>query len=170
MLSEFDLPPVAGVQQPWAGTTPRKALDNLAATGCDGSSFHGHGWTHGATRSFLVPDAALSAEFGLTETVGVLPTPKAKAFVSGVRGKLGSCPDRNLGTKVQRLASSADLTAWRVRTQVTAKETVTFYMGIVRHSGAVAQVGFVPDGAHTLTTPAFVALVKRAGERLAAMP
>ena len=70
---------------------------------------------------------------------------------------------------MQRLASTADLTAWRVRTQVTAKETVTFYMGIVRHGGAVAQVGFVPDGKHTLATPAFVALVKRAGERLAAM-
>ena len=170
MLSEFDLPPVAGVQEPWAGTTPRKALDNLAATGCDSSSFRGHGWKHAATRSFLMPGAALSAAFGLTETVGELPAPKAKAFVSGVRGKLASCPDRDLGTKVQRLASSADLTAWRVRTQVSAKETVTFYMGIVRHRGAVAQVGFVADGAHTLTTPAFVALVQRAGERLATMP
>ncbi|WP_151083221.1 hypothetical protein [Nocardioides cynanchi] len=170
MLSEFDLPPVAGVQQPWAGTTPRKALDNLAATGCDSSSFSGHGWTHGATRSFLAPGAKLSAEFGLTETVGALPTPQAKAFVSGVRGKLASCPDRDLGTKVQRIASSADLAAWRVRTQVSAKETVTFFMGVVRHGGAVAQVGFVPDGAHTMSTQAFVALVQRAGERLAAMP
>jgi DNA-directed RNA polymerase specialized sigma24 family protein len=170
MLSEFDLPPAAGVQQPWAGTTPKSALDNLAATGCDRSSFHGHGWTHDATRSFLAPGAKLSAEFGLTETVGVLPEPKAKAFVSGVRGKLGSCADRELGTKVLRIASSADLTAWRVRTQVTDKETVTFFMGIVRNGGAVAQVGFVPDGAHTLTTPQFVALVQRAGERLAAMP
>jgi DNA-directed RNA polymerase specialized sigma24 family protein len=169
MLSEFDLPPAAGVQQPWAGTTPKRALDNLAATGCDQSSFHGHGWTHDATRSFLAPGAKLSAAFGLTETVGALPEPKAKAFVSGVRAKLGSCADRELGTKVLRLASSADLTAWRVRTQVTDKETVTFFMGIVRHGGAVAQVGFVPDGAHTLTTPQFVALVSRAGERLAAM-
>jgi DNA-directed RNA polymerase specialized sigma24 family protein len=170
MLSEFDLPPAAGVQKPWAGTTPKRALDNLAATGCDQSSFHGHGWTHDATRSFVAPGAKLSAAFGLTETVGVLPAAKAKAFVSGVRGKLGSCPNRELGTKVLRLASSADLTAWRVRTQVTDKETVTFFMGIVRRGGAVAQVGFVPDGPHTLTTPQFVALVKRAGERLAAMP
>jgi hypothetical protein len=170
MLSEFDLPPAAGVQKPWVGTTPKRALDNLAATGCDRSSFHGRGWAHDATRSFLAPGAKLSTAFGLTETVGALPEPQAKAFVRGVRGKLGSCTDRELGTKVLRLASSVDLTAWRVRTQVTDKETVTFFMGIVRNGGAVAQVGFVPDGAHTLTTPQFVALVERAGERLAAMP
>jgi DNA-directed RNA polymerase specialized sigma24 family protein len=169
-LSEFDLPPVAGVQRPWAGTTPRQAVRNLAATGCDQSSFHGHGWTHDATRSFLAPGAQLSDTFGLTETVGRLPDAKARGFVSGVRNKLGTCTHRELGTKVERLATSADLTAWRVRTQVTDKETVTFYMGIVRHRGAVAQVGFVPDGTHTLTNRQFVALVTRAGERLAAMP
>jgi DNA-directed RNA polymerase specialized sigma24 family protein len=170
MLSEFDLPPAAGVQQPWAGTTPRRALDNLAATGCDQSSFHGHGWTHDATRSFVAAGANLSTAFGLTETIGVLPAPKAIAFVAGVRAKLDSCPSRELGTKVERLASTTDLTAWRVRTQVTHNQTVTFLMGIVRNGGAVAQVGFVPDGTHTLTTPQFVAVVARAGERLSAMP
>jgi DNA-directed RNA polymerase specialized sigma24 family protein len=170
MLSEFDLPPVSGVQEPWAGTTPRRALDNLAATGCDRSSFRGGAWTHDATRSFVAPGANLSTAFGLTETVGVLPEPKAKVFVAGVRARLASCAGRELGTKVQRLVSSPDLGVWRVRTQVTTKETVTFLMGIVRNGGAVAQVGFVPDGAHTLTTPQFVALVRRAGERLSAMP
>jgi hypothetical protein len=170
MLSEFDLPPAAGVQKPWAGTTPKRALDNLAATGCDQSSFHGHGWTHDATRSFVAAGANLSTAFGLTETVGVLPEPKAAAFVAGVRAKLDSCPSRELGTKVQRLASTTDLTAWRVLTQVTHNQTVTFLMGIVRNGGAVAQVGFVPDGTHTLTTPQFVALVERAGQRLSAMP
>jgi hypothetical protein len=170
MLSEFDLPPAAGVEQPWAGTTPRRAIDNLAATGCDQSSFHGHGWTHDATRSFVATGAKLSTAFGLTETVGVLPEPKATAFVAGVRAKLASCPAREPGTKVQRLASTSDLTTWRVLTKVTDNQTVTFLMGIVRHGGAVAQVGFVPDGTHTLTTRQFVALVRRAGQRLSAMP
>ncbi len=66
MLSELDLPPVAGVQRPWAGTTPRQALQNVAATTCDNSSFHGHGWKHDATRSFLIPGAHLATAFGLT--------------------------------------------------------------------------------------------------------
>jgi DNA-directed RNA polymerase specialized sigma24 family protein len=169
MLSEFDLPPVSGIDQAWTGTTAQQALQNAAATGCDQSSFHGHGFTRDATRTFLIPGHHLGAAFGLTETVGRLPGAKAQAFVNGVRAKLASCPHRALGTKVLRLASGPTMTAWRVRTQVTDKQTVTFFMGITRSGGAVAQVGFVPDGTHTMTTPQFVALVKRAGERLSAM-
>jgi DNA-directed RNA polymerase specialized sigma24 family protein len=170
MLSEFDLPPVAGVQRPWAGTTPRRAVQNVAATTCDESSFHGPRWRHDATRSFLIPGAHLATAFGLTETVGRLPQARARAFVDGVRSKLASCSDRQMATKVQRLAGGRDLAVWRVRTQVSDKTTVTFYMGVVRNGGTVAQVGFVPDRTHTMTTAQFVALVRRASERLDAMP
>jgi DNA-directed RNA polymerase specialized sigma24 family protein len=170
MLSEFDLPPAAGVDRPWVGTTPKQATQNVAATGCDRSSFQGPGWTHAATRSFLVPDGPLAASFGITETVGRLPPAKATAFISGIRAKLASCPGRELGTKVLRLANGPTWSAWRVQTQVTQKQTVVFYMGVVRSGGAVAQVGFVPDGTHSLTTAQFVALVRRASERLDAMP
>ncbi|HEY2878029.1 hypothetical protein [Nocardioides sp.] len=170
MLSEFDLPPAAGVGQPWVATTPRQAVHNVAATGCDQSSFHGGGWTHDATRSFLVPGGHLAAAFGITETVGRLPEPDATSFVDGVRSKLASCVNRDPGTKVLRLGSGPTWAAWRVRTQVTKNQTMTFDMGVVRSGGAVAQVGFVPDGSHTMTTAQFVALVRRAGERLAAMP
>jgi hypothetical protein len=170
MLSEFDLPPAAGVVKPWVGTTPKQAFRNVAATGCDRSRFHGGAWKHDATRSFLVPEGHLAAAFGITETVGGLPVPQAKAFVSGVRSRLASCPDRELGTKVFRITNGPTMTAWRVRTQVTDKQTVTFLMGVIRSGGAVAQVGFVPDGRHTMSSAEFVALVRRAGERLAAMP
>jgi len=170
MLSELDLPPAAGVQRPWAGTTPRQAIKNLAATGCDTSRFHGPGWKHDATRTFLVPGAKLAPAFGLTETVGRLPEPRARAFVDGIRSRLASCSDRQLGTKVLRMAGDQDMTVWRVRTEVTDKQTVTFFMGVIRRGGAVAQVGFVPDGAHTLTMPQIVGVVRRAGQRLGDMP
>jgi DNA-directed RNA polymerase specialized sigma24 family protein len=170
MLSEFDLPPASGLGKPWVGTTPKQALRNLAATGCDRSSFHGGAWKHAATRSFLVPGGQMSAAFGITETVGRLPDARAKVFVDDVRSKLASCSDRELGTKVFRLASAPSMTAWRVRTEISDKQTVTFDMGIVRSGGAVAQVGFVPDPRHTMTTEQFLALVRRAGQRLAAMP
>jgi hypothetical protein len=170
MLSEFDLPPAVGVVKPWVGTTPKQALRNLAATGCDHSSFHGGAWKHAATRSFLVPGGRLATSFGITETVGRLPDPQATTFFSGVRAKLASCSDRELGTKVLRIFQGPAMSVWRVRTQVSDKETVTFLMGIARSGGAVAQIGFVPDGRHTMTEAQFVALVRRAGERLAEMP
>jgi hypothetical protein len=144
-------------------------MTNLAATGCDQSSFRG--WRHAATRSFLVPGARLSDAFGLTETVGRQRSPAAaRRFVTRVRTELAGCTKRALGTKVLRLADQPGLSVWRVRTQVTDKQVMTFYMGVVRAGSAVAQVGFVPDGPHSMTTPQFTALVHRAGERLAAMP
>ena len=170
MLSELDLPPATGVSDPWVGTTPQQALKNLAATGCDRSRFHGGAWRHDATRSFLVPGAKLAPAFGITESVGRLPVAGAAKFVDGVRSRLGSCSSHQLGTTVRRLAGDATMSAWRVRTKVTAKQTLTFFMGVVRNGGAVAQVGFVPDGPHTMTTQQFVAVVRRAGERLSAMP
>jgi DNA-directed RNA polymerase specialized sigma24 family protein len=170
MLSAFDLPPAAGVQRPWAGTTPRQAMKNLAATGCDASRFHGGGWKHDATRTFLVPGARLAPAFGLTETVGRTTEPRARSFVDGVRSRLASCSDRELGTKVLRLSGDRDMNVWRVRTEVTDKRTVTFFMGVIRRGSAVAQVGFVPDGSHSMTPSQFVAVVRRAGERLVAMP
>jgi DNA-directed RNA polymerase specialized sigma24 family protein len=173
MLSEFDLPMVTGVPRAWAGTSPRKALQNLASTGCDHSTFRGKfagaPWKNAATRTFLMPRADLSDAFGLTETVGKLPSAKAAAFLTGVRKKLSTCADRELGTKVLRVAGTGDLTVWRVRTEISAKDTVTFWMGVARRGGVVAQVGFVPDGRHTVPPAAFVALVHRAQDRLAAM-
>jgi DNA-directed RNA polymerase specialized sigma24 family protein len=174
MLAELDLPPASGLDQPWVGTTPARAVQNVAATGCDRSSFsgrfHGHLWQHARTRSFLVPDAHLAPTFGITETVGRLPEPDAAAFVAGVRAKLATCPHRDLGTDVQRLASGLTWTAWRVRTEVSKQQTLTMFMGVVRSRGAVAQVGFVADGSHTMSGSDFEALVRRAGERLAALP
>lgn len=173
MLSEFDLPMVTGVPRAWAGTSPRRALQNLASTGCDHSSFRGRfagaAWKRAATRTFLIPRAKVSDAFGLTETVGVLPPAKAGTFVAAVRRKLATCADRELGTKVLRVADTTDLTVWRVRTEISAKQTVTFWMGIARRGGVVAQVGFVPDGRHNVSSAAFVALVHRAQDRLAAM-
>jgi DNA-directed RNA polymerase specialized sigma24 family protein len=169
MVSEFDLPPAAGVTDPWVGTTARPAVQNVAATGCDRSRFQGPGWRHAVTRSFLVPQGHLSSSFGITETVGRLPEARAKTFLDGVRAKLTSCPHRELGTKVVRLGGGATWSAWRVTTQVTQQSTLAFSMGIVRTGGALAQVGFVADGDHTMTTQDFVALVHRAGARLDAM-
>ena len=173
MLSEVDLPPVAGVERPWIGTEARVALTNLAASRCDATRFDVKGMRRNMTRSFVIPEAKLSDLFGLTETVGLLPSKRARGFVGDVRTRLASCDDRELGTDVVRVADVStkkqDLTVWHVTTEISDNETVTYLMGIVRDGGSVAQVGFVPDGKVQMAPGAFVALVHRALDRLPAL-
>jgi DNA-directed RNA polymerase specialized sigma24 family protein len=174
MLAEVDLPPAAGVNKPWVGTEPRRALDNAAATHCDGTDFSSAPMTNNLTRTFLVPEAKLAAEFGLTESVGTLPPKRAKAFVADVRDALGRCSKKQMGTQVTRLRDvrrgGTDLTVWRVTTEVTDAKTLSFLMGVVRDGTAVAQVGFVPVKGVTIAPDAFEALTQRALDRLAEMP
>ncbi|CAB4710902.1 unannotated protein [freshwater metagenome] len=174
MLSEVDLPPVTAVALPWLGSEPRKATTNVAATRCDQASFSGRfegaRFTDSATRTFLVPGAGLPDTFGLTQTVGLLPATRAKAFVETVRSRLTSCPSKDLGTDVLRVARVAspdlDLTAWRLTTEITDAESITYYMAIARVGGAVSQIGFIPTPKVRMADGAFVALARRALARL----
>ncbi len=173
MLSAVDLPPVAGIERPWIGTEARMANTNLAASQCDATTFQVKGMRRGMTRSFVIPEAELSDLFGLTETVGYLPAPRARAFVAGVRSKLRACADNQLGTDVVRVADTAtkkvDLTVWHVTTEISDNESVTYLMGILREGGSIAQVGFVPDGKVQMAPGAFIELAHRALDRLPAL-
>ncbi len=178
LISEVDLPPVSRVEDPWVGTEPVQARTNPAATGCDrasfAGSFEGATWQQGLTRSFLVPGADLPAEFGLTETMGSLPTTQARAFVQQVRDRLGGCSDDDLGTEVARVAGSAtgdqSLDAWQLTTEVSDRRSLRFFMAVLRQGTSVAQVGFVPAPGVTMRDGAFVDLAERALERLAELP
>ncbi|WP_139978086.1 hypothetical protein [Nocardioides litoris] len=178
LLSELDLPPVNGVDQPWVGTEPSRPTTNAAATGCDrttfASPFEGTRISRAFTRTFLVPEADLPQEFGVTETVGALPPRKAQALVQQVRDRMASCPDRDLSTEVERVTEQggegSSLDAWRLEVRVTDERTVVFWMAVARVGTAVAQLGFVPAPDATLADGAFVALAERARARLAEMP
>ncbi|GAA2135912.1 hypothetical protein GCM10009844_01650 [Nocardioides koreensis] len=174
MLGEIDLPPLAGIVRPWVGTEPRKAVLNVAATSCDHADFSAPPMTNNLTRYFGIPGAKLPDEFGLTETVGSMPAARAHAFVEKVRAKLDACPDKDLGTDVTPVADvstkTTDLSVWHVRTEISDESTVDFLMGIARDGTSVAQVGFVPSGKVTMPPGTFPALVRRALDRLAAMP
>ena len=173
MLSEVDLPPVVGIDRPWIGTEARVARANLAASRCDLTRFDVKGMRRNMTRSFVIPEARLSDLFGLTETVGLLPAKQAGSFIDGVRTRLRTCADRELGTDVVRVADVStkqqDLTVWHVTTEISDDESVTYLMGIARDGGSVAQVGFVPDGKVQMAPGAFVSLVRRALDRLPAL-
>jgi len=175
LIDEVDLPPVAGVDEPWVGTTPTAATTNVAATRCDQADFTGPGITHALTRSFVIPTAkGLAPQFGLTETIGSFGRPNAaSSFVGQIRTRLAACAKKDLGSHVTRLttASSAgsDLTAWRVQVETStaaSAASVTYLMAIVRTGSAVAQVGFVPSGKVTMTDADFAALAQRAAARL----
>ena len=173
MLSEVDLPPVVGVDRAWIGTGAKVARTNLAASRCDATRFDAKAMKRNMTRSFVIPGARLSDLFGLTESVGQLTERQARDFVAGVRTRLRTCPDRELGSEVVRVADVSnrrqDLTVWHVTTEISDEESVTYLMGILRDGGSVAQVGFVPDGKVQMAPGAFVSLVHRALDRLPAL-
>ena len=171
LLVEADLPPVPTIEQPWAGTQPTKAKENVAATRCDDTEFTGPGFTKSLTRTFVIPAATqLPPEFGLSETVGALPPKQAHAFVSEIRDKLTKCPDDDLGTDVEKLAAEEsgrrDLYVWRLTVEVSEERSVRFLMAAIREGGAVAQLTFVPSEDVSIGADPFVTLVHRAQERL----
>jgi DNA-directed RNA polymerase specialized sigma24 family protein len=175
MLDEVDLPPVTGVTDPWVGTEPRVARTNAAATNCDSTDFTEKPITDNVTRTFFIPDAKLPVRFGLTQTVGSLPTPKeAAAFVATIRTELSRCSDRQMGTEVTPLRQldekGRELAVWRVTTQISDDETVDYLMGVVRDGTTVAQIGFVPVPKVDFAPEDFLFLVERALTRLEAMP
>jgi hypothetical protein len=171
MIDVIDLPPVTGVSVPWVGTRPRRAGVNAAATRCDRADFGGERMARARTRTFLVPEADVPATFGLTQTVGSLRVPAATTFVTRIRQRMAACEEDNLGTEVVRVAQQGGdrtgLDAWRLSVEVSDKQTVTYLMGVVRRGGAIAQIGFTPTPGATMAPEDFVALLQRAGERLA---
>jgi hypothetical protein len=174
MISVVDLPPVTGVDSPWVGTDPTKAVTNAAATQCDLTEFTTRPMTNAWTRTFLFPQEQLPDTFGLTETVGTSPAKPAAAFVDGIRQRMASCEDRNLGTEVNRIVdrhdAGSDLVVWSVSVEISDQQTVTYQMGVVRTGTAIAQVGFTPTASVRMAPGDFLALVERAQERLPAMP
>jgi DNA-directed RNA polymerase specialized sigma24 family protein len=175
LINAADMPPVAGVEEPWVGTAPTRATTNVAATRCDQADFTAPGISDPLTRSFVIPTAkGLAPQFGLTETIGSFGKPGAAAdFVDQIRGKLGACSKKDLGTHVTALATHSpgdtDLSAWKVRVETSTHSstaTVTYLMAIVRSGSAVAQLGFAPSGAVTMSDADFTALAQRAAARL----
>ena len=175
LLSAVDLPPVEVVRGPWVGTEPAPVRTNLAATRCDNTSFAGQGFKRALTRTFLFPESPRCGQLGLTQTAGTLPSvARARQFVEGVRASIRRCGAENLGTDVTALAASSarhqQLQAWALTIEVSDVQTFPFLMAVLRDGRTVSQVGFTPDGKMTMTRADFVALSRRALERLSNLP
>lgn len=173
MLQAIDLPPVNGVAHAWVGTTAKTASTNPAATTCDRADFRGIPWS--ATRTFLMPEANLPTRFGLSETVGQFADERtAKAFVDGVEKRMRSCEDRDLSASVTEFKhqpkGAGEIHGWKFTADVSASQSITYWVSVVRRGPVVAQVGFVPVDRATFSQEAFQALTERALARLENLP
>jgi hypothetical protein len=103
-----------------------------------------------------------------------MPAPAAREWVSGVRARLGVCVGKKLGTRAALLTSrrsrTGELLVWRITTEVSERQSVSYLMALIRRGTAVSQVGFIPAPGATMGPGRFTALAVRAQERLAAMP
>jgi hypothetical protein len=174
MLAIADLPVIARVMQPWAGTDPVAATVNVASTTCDKADFAKSGARSPVTRTYLIPEARLPKRFGLTETLGEFATERAASrFVERIVTRMKSCEDKELGSKVSHAvvqvkpSAEASYAMWRLENQINKKEVeVPFWMGVVQLGRYVAQVNLTPVGKFDVDKKTFQSLVVRARDRL----
>jgi DNA-directed RNA polymerase specialized sigma24 family protein len=174
MISEVDLPPVTVVSKPWVGTQVRKAVANYAASGCARARFAVDDMSNALTRSFVIPNATLPPEFGITQTAGTLPARRAREWIGKVRDQIANCVEKRLGTSVTRVenrsSQAEDITVWHLTTEITDQRSVHYLMAVMRNGTAVSQLGFIPTQKVQMRPGAFLALAERALDRLRRMP
>lgn len=171
-MATVDLPAVGTIRQPWVGVEPVDVLRQRDAMGrCDQANYRTARATTARARTFVIPQARVGDTFGFTETIGSFAAPRdAVAFLNGVRERVASCEERDLTTTIAaeftERKAGRDLSAWLFESKLSDEVTVAFRIGFVRVGTRVAKLTFVPDGKQDMTTEAFEALVRRAGERL----
>ncbi len=170
-LAVADLPPVGRVNHPWVATDPASARRNPSATTCDRANFVAAGAEHTLARTYLIPQAALPARFGLSETYGEFAgVGGAKRFLSRVRGSVAGCEHRDLATSVLAAHTERhggrEVSVWDLKTEVSSHLAVRFRVGFVRVGSRVAQLTFAPAPHDDMTAAAFHDLVLRAADRL----
>ena len=182
-LSAIDLPAVGTDHGRLVGTTPKKVTTGREDTnvlGCDVvhlvNSYAGTPIHSNLTRSFVFVASDLPKQTGLTQVVGALPVPRARAFAAKMAEQLTKCPGRNksMGTHVVELShhhdARTDLHAWRMSTELSGNRSVEYDVAIVRSGGALSQVIYVSAKGARMQDPDFVALAQRALERISELP
>ncbi|WP_141781951.1 hypothetical protein [Nocardioides albertanoniae] len=173
LINETDVPPADGISDPWEATGAKAAKTNPAKTRCDNTEFNAKGMSGAQTRSFLVTASKkkLAPTFGLTETAGKFRSAKeAQAFNTGIRSRLDACGKKELGSHVTLLENDVTkdraITVWHIRVEIDKDTSIFYRMAAIRKGSNVAQMSFVPDGDVDLSSSDFVALARRAADRL----
>jgi hypothetical protein len=170
-LGIVDLPPIADINQVWAGA-PFSADTNPAATQCDKATYDGKSVTKADSRVYVLYQALdVPPEFGVAETTARFSSPgKAKAYVEKMTGRIDGCSDEVLSATVDERREvdlrSASGVVWRVGFEVADDKVVYFRTAFVRRGADVAQVTFTPSGKYDISQDEFLALAQRAATRL----
>ncbi len=174
-VNRLCLPGPGKVSTDWTATKAVQADQNFAAIVCDDSDFSRSPVTNGLSRSFLMANKKLPKRFGITETVGTLPSSKrAQSFMDRVRKRMSNCEDRNPGsdvtTMIDKSGKTVEVAAWHIVTEINDDDSIDVLMAVVRSGYSVAEIGFVTAKDATFDRRTFVALAQRAAERLVYMP
>ncbi len=175
LLQVVDMPPVSGIDRPWVATDPTRPTLNPAATTCDEAKFTGRGISYAATRSMLIPNAALPRRFGVSETVGRFGSVAgARDFVKTIRSRMAGCEERDLSADLDQLytqsSKRSDVTIWHLVTEIADETTIDYFVALVRRDRVVSQISFIPAPKASLPAGAFHALALRALARLENLP
>ncbi len=183
MLSTIDLPPLGSTDEPWVGTPAREITGmstDLSVLGCDiagfGDAVEGRKVRAPLVRTFVKVDSDLPASFGITDAIASLPLPDAEALVARVRDEINQCPeeDAGAGTDVRLLDAEDEgdraFSAWHLTTRLPREQVIQYDVAIIRHGTSVSQLLFVSAPAAQMTDADFVALTRRALDRLAQLP
>ena len=182
LISEVDLPPLNQDQGPWVGTpTTDLTADRLdaGAVGCTTvhlfRTFRKQAIQGNQFRTFVLSEAELPAQVGLTQIVGTLPGPAAKAFVTRFREQMAACPelDASAGTEVTELlqqgSGARTLSVWHLTTALPGRRSIESDVAVVRNGTALSVLVNVAVPRARIAGDDFVALARRAQDRLGTM-
>ncbi|WP_141012622.1 hypothetical protein [Nocardioides sambongensis] len=183
LLSTIDMPPVGAEYGFLVGTAARQVTTTRGQArvlGCDTvtlqRSYDGARVKHNVFRNFVFVEGDLPTTVGLTQVAGSLPTPRAQGFVAQLRRQVAACPDSDssAGTEVTELVREDDertsITAWRMETALPDDASVDYDVAVVRVGTAVSELIYIGADDAQITDDDFVALARRAAERLGDMP
>ncbi len=90
-----------------------------------------------------------------------------------MRERFASCPDRELGTEVDQIATAdrgpRSYTVWRLDVRVTEQRSIAYWVVALRNGTGVGQLDLVPADVR-ITDGEVVALAERAVARLGSLP
>lgn len=165
-LAVVDLPPIANVDHVWAGVDARS---DPAITLCKERS--AASTAHPGSRLYVIPEAGLPEAFGVAETVATFASEEAAAeYLGQVSSTMSRCERHNLSASVSKAqgfrTKSYRGLMWHLHFELNKRTSISYRTAVIQRGNTVAKVTFTPAGDLDMSTATFLALSKRAAERL----